>query len=93
MKSLDRNGDGKVNFEDFYVWWHHGITNKLEPLVKIRMKGIQARNKLLKKIEKIGGLFENKFETETSSHYIGLNIGEAPPLSYLDFKILNGSLH
>ena len=40
MRILDRNGEGVVNFEDFYVWWHYGISKKLLHLVKLRMKGI-----------------------------------------------------
>jgi Ca2+-binding EF-hand superfamily protein len=41
MKIIDTNGDGKISFEEFYVWWHHGVTNKLEELVYIRMKSMK----------------------------------------------------
>lgn len=40
MKMMDLNKDGKISFDEFYVWWHHGVSNKLEDLVKYRMKGL-----------------------------------------------------
>jgi Ca2+-binding EF-hand superfamily protein len=41
MKIIDTNGDGKISFEEFYVWWLHGVTNKLEELVYLRMKSMK----------------------------------------------------
>lgn len=41
MKLIDTNKDGKISFEEFSTWWHHGKTNKLEELVWLRMKSLR----------------------------------------------------
>ena len=40
MKCIDLNGDGKISFNEFYIWWHHGVNKKMENLVYARMKGL-----------------------------------------------------
>ena len=43
---IDLNKDGKISFDEFYIWWHHGATNKLEELVYLRMKSLQLQNNI-----------------------------------------------
>ncbi len=37
---IDLNKDGKISFEEFNVWWKHGVTGKFEELVYLRMKSL-----------------------------------------------------
>jgi hypothetical protein len=39
--------------------------------------------KMSHKLEKIGGILGDKNDMDVSDHYMGINVGEAPPKSYL----------
>lgn len=55
------------------------------------MKQQKYFNKAIHKLGKIGGIIGNKSDLETSEHFIGLNIGDSPPKSFLGALILTGA--
>lgn len=90
IKKIDTDKDGKVSFDEFFTWWYYGHEGGLEDLVFMKMKGQKYLNKVGKKLGKIGGLLDNKADLENSEHFMGINIGEAPPKSYIGAKVFVG---
>lgn len=57
-------------------------------MVFLKCKVKKVLNKFTKKLDKIGGVDKNI--NQSSDHSIAINIGEAPPKSYLGVRAFKG---
>lgn len=72
IKNLDIDKDGKVSFDEFYLWWLHGKKNGLEDVVFLQMK----TQKALTKVRKAIGKLEAPGAHQNSDHHIAVNVGQ-----------------
>ena len=72
---LDQDHDGKLNFEDFQLWWKYSRRKSgLEKLVYHALLNVGVLNR--KVIQRMGGLVDADYSPDISSHDIRLGVEE-----------------
>lgn len=87
FKELDENGDKKISFEEFWIWWTSGKPSKMEKLVYYKLKAMKILKKAHSEFTR-AGLSIDKFENSIDTHYFALNYGTSKGLSKVDLEIL-----
>ena len=87
---MDLDGNGKISFDEFYQWWHHGINNNLRNLVQLKMKAMRASIKLKNKLQKIGGITDAAQDQQVVDMNYLIQVGDEPPRSFLELTVVTG---
>ena len=61
FKKIDKNFDGKIDFEEFSTWWELSKGTAMEKLVMMKLKGLRLIKKAKKASEKYGDINASKY--------------------------------
>ncbi|CAD8123072.1 unnamed protein product [Paramecium sonneborni] len=87
MKVVDSNNDGKISFEEFWIWWQFGKNEKLEKLVFMKLKLMNMLKSINSEFTRFGVSLEQKYEPKLDHHYWAINYGDFQPHFKFNIKM------
>jgi len=76
FEDIDADKDGKISFDEFFIWWRNGASNKMEALVYLQLKTQKLLSKIHGGLSRLGNTLESKYENIDQS-YIAVQSGDA----------------